>query len=155
MKSRYFTEETIHDKSLEMLYKSREKGKGFRIPFNPERSALIILDMQKYFLDEYSHAFIPSSKPIIPRIRKLAEAFFEINAPVILTRHLNTEDDAGLMKLWWKELITKDDKLSAIIPQLDFPDAIVIEKTQYDGFFRTRLDYLLREKEKMKILLKL
>lgn len=35
--------------------------------FNLERSALLILDMQRYSLDADSHAFVPSAESILPR----------------------------------------------------------------------------------------
>ena len=69
------------------------------IVFHPERAALLVLDMQDYFLREGSHAFIPSAPAILPNIEKLIESFYEANRPVIFTRHLNT--DAGMMSRWW------------------------------------------------------
>ena len=145
MKSRYFTDDTIREKSQEMLRKYRGTGENFRIPFKPEQSALLILDMQDYFLDEDSHAFIPSAQAIIPNIQSLAVAYNEINAPVFITRHLNTGDDAGLMSVWWKDVITANDERSLITMELDLPHATVIEKTQYDGFYKTPLEDMLRE----------
>ena len=146
MKSRYFTDDTIGEKSREMLRKFRGAGDNFRIPFKPEQSALLILDMQDYFLDEGSHAFIPSVQAIIPNIQSLAAAFNEINAPVFVTRHLNTDADAGLMSLWWKDVITANDERSLITSELHLPHAIVVEKTQYDSFYKTSLEDILREK---------
>lgn len=146
MKTSYFTSETIDNKSWEMLKKLREYGKKHTITFMPAHLALLILDMQKYFLDETSHAFIPSALAIIPGIKRLARIFSEMNLPVILTRHLNTDNDANLMAQWWKDMITEKDELSEIIPDLDFPGSIIIKKTQYDGFYRTSLENILREK---------
>ncbi len=153
MKSRYFTDETIREKSLEMLRKFRGAGENFRIPFKPEPSALLILDMQDYFLDEASHAFIPGAQAILPNIQSLAAAYNEINAPVFVTRHLNTDADAGLMSLWWKDVITANDKRSLITTELDLPYAIVVEKTQYDGFYKTPLEDMLRKKEVSQIVI--
>lgn len=146
MKSSYFTFETINNKSLEMLQKLEKCVGRHKIDFIPERSALLILDMQRFFLEERSHAYIPSALPIIPKIKSLANAFNEMDLPIILTRHLNTEEDAKLMARWWRDFITEKDDLSEIIPELNLPNSIVIRKTQYDGFYQTHLEDILREK---------
>ena len=146
MRSCYFTSENINNKSEEMLRKLEKRIKSHRINFIPEQSALLILDMQKYFLEKSSHAYIPSALSIIPKIKSLAHAFNEKNLPIILTRHLNSKEDAKLMALWWKDIITEKDDLSEIIPELNLPNSIVIKKTQYDGFYQTLLEDILREK---------
>lgn len=146
MKHCYFTSESIDDKSREMLRKLTPFKKMNRFDYVPEKSALLILDMQKVFLSEKSHAFIPSSLALVMRIRKLAEIFQEIRLPIILTRHVNSEENAGLMMQWWKNLIREEDEFSEIIPELNIPSAVLIQKTQYDGFYQTVLEKVLREK---------
>ena len=147
MRSSYFTSENINNKSEEMLRKLEKRIKSHRINFIPEQSALLILDMQRYFLDECSHAYIPSALSIIPKIKSLAKAYNKINTPIILTRHINSNKDAGLMSQWWDDIISEKDDLSGIISELHLPGAIVIKKTQYDGFYRTPLEDILREKD--------
>ena len=146
MRSSYFTCENISNKSEEMLRRLEKCIKSHKINFIPERTALLVLDMQKYFLDKCSHAYIPSALSIIPKIISLAHAFNEKNLPIILTRHLNSREDAKLMSLWWNDLITKKDDLSEIIPELNLPNSIVIKKTQYDAFYQTPLEDILRKK---------
>jgi isochorismate hydrolase len=75
----------------------------------------------------------------------LAKAFTESNLPVITTRHINSDENALMMARWWKEIIREENPLSEIITELDFPNALVIEKTQYDGFYQTSLEKRLRE----------
>ena len=116
-----------------------------KIDFKPEYCALLILDMQRYFLDESSHAHIPSALAIIPEVKSLMDAFLKNKLPVILTRHLNTKKDANLMDKWWQDLIIEENPLSEITPELKHPDAIVIKKTQYDAFYRTSLEDLLKK----------
>jgi len=129
-----------------MLRKLAAFKKANRFDYVPEKSALLILDMQKVFLSEKSHAFIPSSLAIVMRIRKLAEIFQGIRLPIILTQHVNSDENAGLMMQWWKNLIREDDEFSEIVPELNIPDAVLIRKTQYDGFYQTVLEKILREK---------
>ena len=124
----------------------KDLSRGHRFDFIPEESALIICDMQRYFLESQSHAYIPSAGAIIPRIKRLAASFVEKGLPVISTRHLNTKGDAKMMARWWKEVITEDNDLSEITHELDFPDSIIILKSQYDGFYETPLEGILKEK---------
>ena len=147
MKTCYFTSENIDSKSLQILRKLEKFRKRHKMSFAPEQSALLILDMQRYFLDERSHAHIPSALPIIPKIKMLADAFYKMNLPVILTRHINTKEDAQLLAQWWKDLITEKDEMSEIIPALNLPYSTIIKKTQYDGFYQTPLENILREKD--------
>jgi len=128
---------------LQKLSKYREQHK---IIFVPEHSALLIIDMQRYFLDERSHAYVPSSSPVIPRIKELSNTFLKANLPVFLTRHLNNHQNAKLMREWWKDLITEENVFSEIIPELSLPSTMVIKKTQYDAFYDTILEDLLKEK---------
>ncbi len=147
MKECYFTLETVHEKSQEMLQRSMKYRKRHEIDFEAEHSALLILDMQRYFLDRSSHAYIPSAQAVIPRLKNLINVFLKKKLPVILTRHLNTYEDANLMAKWWKELITEKNPLSEIILELRHPNALVINKTQYDAFYKTPLENLLKERE--------
>jgi len=69
-KESYFTPETIHTKAREVLASVSELRRRHEdIRFHPERAALLVLDMQDYFLDPASHAFIPSATAILPGIR--------------------------------------------------------------------------------------
>ena len=58
-KEPYFTLETIEEKSHQMLTAvSAVRRRHADIIFQPERAALLVLDLQKYFLAQDSHAFI-------------------------------------------------------------------------------------------------
>jgi isochorismate hydrolase len=146
MKTPYFTRETMHARASAFIKSLKTPEKSNEARLVPQESALLILDMQRFFLDEDSHAFIPSAVPIIPRIRRLADMYILKGLPVIMTRHVNSKADAGLMAEWWKDLIDANKEASDIIPELRSPDALVIQKSQYDAFYRTSLDASLRDK---------
>jgi nicotinamidase-related amidase len=110
---------------------------------NPDKCALLVLDLQSFFLDESSHAFVPSGPAILPGIQRLADVFEAKDRPVFYTRHLNTPCDAGLMSVWWRDLIREDTPASRIVPQFDRPGRIVLCKGQYDAFSGTDLERLL------------
>ncbi len=145
MKIEYFTPTTIAEKSKQLLdtlpTKRSLEGSGF----DPTQAALIVLDMQKYFLDPGSHAYVPSAAAILPGIQSLIQAFRKQNLPIILTRHLNTHENAGQMANWWADLIREQDPASQLIPELDQLQAIRIEKSQYDAFLDTNLNRHLNE----------
>lgn len=143
MKSTYFNKSNIVAKSSEFL---RSLGNDLRLhELNAHLPdcALLVLDMQDYFLDPESHAFVPSGPAIIPGINRLVNHFQQFDRPVIFTRHINTINDAYLMNSWWKELITNDNPLSRITPLIETESAQIIVKSQYDAFFNTELETLL------------
>lgn len=141
MKEAYFISENISIKSSEFLNKLKIRPK---FNLNPEKSTLIVMDMQEFFLNENSHAFIPSSKAIIPNIQNLINRYYEKNLPVIFTQHLNTNEDAGLMGEWWMDTLAADNPLGRIVNYIDIKDSIVIKKSQYDAFYNTNLEKLLK-----------
>jgi nicotinamidase-related amidase len=109
-------------------------------------SALIVADLQNYFLSPSSHAFVPSAPAILPNIKTLIRIFRENNRPVIFTRHTNNDEDAGSMKYWWNDLVNKESENAALYPGLSLPGDIILEKHQYDAFHGTILEDLLKQK---------
>ena len=105
----------------------------------PSTTALLVLDMQDYFLAPESHAFILSAPPILQLIQKLIDFFSYRGMPIIYTQHINTENDAGMMGNWWQDLILESSPLSQITDQLTLIDKDVIQKSQYDAFYQTNL----------------
>ncbi len=144
-KDLYFTPATIQAKAQEILASVETFRRGYdAVRFHPGRAALLVLDMQAYFLRDTSHAFIPSAAAIIPGIQKLIRAFHASERPVIFTRHTNTPADAGQMAVWWKDLLAPDAPNSGIISELDTMTGIVLAKHQYDAFYGTELEQMLR-----------
>ncbi|MDD3150480.1 MAG: isochorismatase family protein [Candidatus Gastranaerophilales bacterium] len=140
-KEKYFTSQNI-DKESDLIIK--KIGLITRIqPFEIDisKSALIILDMQKFFLSPSSHAQVPSANFIIKNIQHIVEYFNEKQRPVIFTKHINTNDNAGLMASFWKDTI----KIDEIIEDFNISNSILIEKSQYDAFYNTNLENLLVE----------
>lgn len=115
------------------------------LPYTPARSALLVLDLQNYFLDPSSHAFIPSAAAILPGVNALIQAYRERQLPVVFTRHANTPYDAGMMAAWWRDLISPDSPLSQLSPELQPGEDRVLLKTQYDAFHQTELEVILRQ----------
>ena len=140
MKTNYFTPENIVEMAQDMAHQLPGYQNKRKSTFTPEKSALLVLDMQSYFLEPSSHAFVPSAIAIVPGLNLLAQSYYAHNLPVIFTQHLNSMQDAGSMSRWWRDLITIDDPYSAIIPDLEFSSRSVLRKSQYDAFYQTDLE---------------
>ena len=127
---------------LDAIDPYRRPQRDSRLTFSPKNSALLVIDMQKYFLDESSHAYIPLGSAILENIKKLVSAFRAIDRPVIYTRHALLEDEpAGMMDRWWDDVIRVGDPLSEIDPELvPASDDDVIRKTRYNAFIGTSLE---------------
>ena len=139
-KETYFTPDTIHTTSLEILdnlKNYRRRHANFQLKL--DSTVLLVLDVQNYFFEEASHAFIPSSLAILPNIHKLVEQYTAHNLPVIFTRHLNSKHNAKLMASWWKDLIDPESISGHLVSGLDTSGGIVLEKSQYDAFYDTPL----------------
>ena len=110
------------------------------------RAALLVVDMQDYFVREGAHSFLPSAPAIVDPINELITASQIAGLPVVLTQHINSEGDACMMKNWWGDYISEQDSESSIAACIQSRDAAIFRKTQYDAFFLTGLDEYLRER---------
>jgi nicotinamidase-related amidase len=141
-KESYFTRETIAPTAAAMAAELPRHPRA--AAFCPARAALLVIDMQDYFLNPASHAFLPAAPAIVPQLNALIAAFRARQRPVLFTRHENTPRDAGQMASWWRELPAPDQPLAALHAGLALEDGPVMVKTQYDAFHRTGLAARLR-----------
>ena len=144
MKESYFTVEALDQQALELYQQVNDLSKKKAITFQPTQSALLVLDMQAYFLDPSSHAYIPSAEAILDGILQLIRQYYAHGMPIIFTQHINTVENAGMMSIWWKDLITSQNPLHRIIPEIDLSVGTLIQKRQYDAFHQTHLEEMLR-----------
>ena len=139
MKEKYFNKNNISGQAgyfMGAIKTVKKKSfKGIEI----DSLALLVLDMQQYFLEKKYSAFVPSAEAIIPNILSLQEFFLKKNNLVIQTKHVNTRDNAGMMNKWWGHLMTRDNPLINITPRLQDKRVMVLEKSQYDAFYNTDL----------------
>ncbi|NHK32054.1 MAG: isochorismatase family protein [Asgard group archaeon] len=149
-KTNYFTEENRLQKikhwktELASIYSNKKPFK-----FNPVKAALLIVDMQLYFTDKNSHAFIPSSEVIFKPILDLKEKFHQLELPVIITRYGLSDkiEEESIMIDWWNGSLKQSDPLVEIHPLIKDDWAITVEKSTYDCFYQTNLDELLQEQQ--------
>lgn len=142
----YVTEETIREKSQLWL----EKISGFNnhpMQINKDRSALLVVDMQKFFLDPLSPTFTCGGLAILPGVKKLINAFRGTGRPVIYTCHVHhpTGMDAGIMEWWWKGMCIEGSPESKVHDSISpLPGEKVIYKHRYSSFYNTDLETILR-----------
>lgn len=114
-------------------------------PLRCENSALIVVDMQRYFLDEASHAFLDNAPEVAENTRRLVDQYREKGLPIIFTRHaLRDDSEAGIMGTWWGDSLRDDDPMSEIVDGLKpLQGEVVIRKTRYSAFIGTDLESIL------------
>jgi len=143
MKERYFTTQSLEHQARELYQQVADLSQKKAFVYQPSQSALLVLDMQAYFLEASSHAFIPSARAILDGIVNLIKEYFNQGRPVIFTQQINTASNAGMMSIWWKDLLTSNNPLHRIIPEIDLSMGTLIQKSQYDAFYQTRLEEIL------------
>jgi len=82
------------------------------------------------------------------KINTLTE-YAEANSMLtVLTLHTNTKQNAAMMGKWWKRLIDSNDSYAKLYDKIRVPrNAHIINKSQYDCFYGTNLDELLRHND--------
>ncbi|MFO7889263.1 MAG: isochorismatase family protein [bacterium] len=142
----YVTSENIESKSLVWL----EKIRGYNqheMRLNTETSALLVIDMQRFFLDAASPTFTCGGIAILPTVKRLIDAFRRADRPVIFTRHVHHPGDldSGIMGWWWEGKCIEGSPESEIHPDLvPLPEEKVVFKHQYSAFYNTDLETVLR-----------
>ena len=150
MREIYLTKSNIDTVSGDILKEIElQTGKKRELNFKPDATALVVLDMQNYFLDKVSHAYIPSADAIHQNVNNLIQFAQAKGLPIIVTKHTNNETNARMMNKWWSRMIQPDSELSNISDKIHLPENyILIEKHQYDAFYETGLSGIL-EKERI------
>tara|TARA_B100002003_G_C14044555_1_gene503176 strand:+ start:112 stop:771 length:660 start_codon:yes stop_codon:yes gene_type:complete len=114
--------------------------------FDLLQSALVVVDMQHYFLDAGSHAFVPSSPAILPNVSKLIQLFRDAGRPVIFTYFAVEKHEQDPIGEWWGRTVYEGTTESRIVEEIaPEKDDLVIRKPSYSSFHGTELDSFLRE----------
>jgi len=112
-----------------------------------EKAALLVVDMQRYFLDPASPTFTCGGLAILPMLKRLIGAFREASRPVIYTRHVHHPNrlDAGIMEWWWQGMCLEGSPESEVQSDIaPMSNEKVILKHRYSAFYNTDLETVLR-----------
>ncbi len=118
-----------------------------RMALEGSRTALLVVDMQNFFLDPASPTFTCGGIAILPTVKRLIDAFRGAGRPVIYTRHVHHPSglDAGIMGWWWEGMCREGSPESAIHPSIaPLPGEKVVDKHRYSAFYNTDLETVLR-----------
>ncbi|MFH1222972.1 MAG: isochorismatase family cysteine hydrolase [Pseudomonadota bacterium] len=142
----YITSDNLGIKTQEWL-KKIEPFNQHRMKFNKDRSALLVVDMQKFFLKPESPTFTASGLVVLPNIKRLIKTFRDAGRPVIYTCHVHHPDnlDSGIMGWWWEGMCIEGSPESKIHDDIaPLPSEKVIFKHRYSAFYNTDLETILR-----------
>src|ERR1700730_5698047 len=132
------------------------------LKLEPGRSALVVVDMQRAFLDRGEAMEVPAARDIVSQIRALLDIFRSKRLPVVFTEFTYSEQMPILVGLLHPEhrraapgaprgfgLPSSSCLLGEanvhVVPELaPEPDELVVAKHYYDGFNGTNLDSALR-----------
>ena len=142
----YVTADSLAERTKLWLEKI-ESVNIHRMTMNVSRSALLVVDMQNFFLDPESPTYTCGGPAVMPNIKRLIAAFRHIGRPVIYTCHVHGADglDAGIMKWWWQGMCIEGTPESMVHNEIaPRPGEKIIYKHRYSAFYNTDLETILR-----------
>ena len=140
----------------------REDAFRRALPLEPGRTALLVVDMQRAFVEPGQAREVPPAREVVPRIQELLAIFREKGLPVVFTEFTYSPAAPLLVGELHPEhrpaatgaatgfgrpsssCLEGEDNV-AVIPELaPHADELVVRKHYYDGFNGTVLDGALR-----------
>jgi nicotinamidase-related amidase len=127
-----------------------------KLRIDPVSSALLVIDMQKAFLERNSPLALPGASKIVPRIQKLISQFRKSGMPIFFTRVYHDDMYKGVYPQLFpdhfdskgKPLLRRNFPNFQIIDELKpEPKDIIIDKSRYSAFYGTKLESILRRKQ--------
>lgn len=142
----YVTYETLAVKTKHWLDKVSDFNQH-KMQLDKDKAALLVIDMQKFFLDPASPTYTCGGPAILPRLKELIDKFRENGRPVIYSCHVHHPDglDAGIMSWWWKGMCKEGSPESKVHDSIaPLPGEKIIYKHRYSSFYNTDLETVLR-----------
>ncbi len=117
---------------------------------DPLRSALIVVDMQRYFMAEGQDMANPCARAIVPNINRIVQAMRQIGVPIYWIRHTNTRSGPSSLPQWKLDMPLIAQSFATLMPgreeheidpSLDRdPSEPVIDKYRYSCFIEHSSD---------------
>ena len=154
MKLGNITEEEI----LKFAQHQYEQGNA-HFTLNPQKSALLVIDMQDEFIKpHWTHFWIPQATKIVPKINKIIHACRNHKIPIIFTVYSQTHRYLDRPQTLWNmpsRSPTKEIDQSTLFQigniwheLLQENDDIIIHKSSYGAFYDTPLETILKNLKK-------
>jgi nicotinamidase-related amidase len=119
--------------------------------FDKDRAALLVIDMQKDFVDEGAIMEVAMARHRVPVMRQIIERCRAAGVPVIYTRHvLSDRFNVSPLEVAYQPRLKATGMREGsagveIVPELaPLPHEIVLSKHRYDAFHNTQLETILR-----------
>lgn len=109
------------------------------------REALVVIDMLNDFVLEGAPLEVPETRRVIPVIKKEIENARNTGSPVIYVCDAHAKDDREFTKFGWPAHAVDGTKGAEVVGELK-PEQndIVLKKTTYSSFYKTKLDEVLK-----------
>ena len=123
--------------------------------FEPERAALLIHDMQEYFLNFWGENS-DMMQQVVANIAKLRAYCKEHNIPVYYTAQPKdqSDEDRALLNDMWGPGLTRSPEQQRIVAELTPDEAdTVLVKWRYSAFHRSPLEQMLKETGRNQLLI--
>ncbi|MHC4084764.1 MAG: cysteine hydrolase family protein [Planctomycetota bacterium] len=155
--------------TMEQILKARQERIDALHEIQRDRTALLVIDMQRGFLEPGAALEVPPGRELISCIKQLIECCRDISVPVIFTefvyssalpclrgdpfgpQHLPSEPDKPTGFGYQSSNCLLDQKgvnSPDTIPELaPAKDELVVRAHAYDKFYDTNLDYALRSRD--------
>ncbi len=116
-----------------------------RVEVSPERTALIVVDMQNDFVDPRGSLCVGTARATVPAIARLCTVARAHGLTVVYTQDWHRPDDPEFA-LWGAHAVAGTWG-AEIVPDLaPRPEDLVVRKLRYDAFYGTSLDHELRQR---------
>lgn len=144
-KELYVSRENLRDKARGWIASSYALENRHKIEIPEGKQALLVVDMQRFFLEQDSRAFVPAGAEIIDALNKLVKSARKKSVAIFASKHGHLAGDNFPFDHIWRSLLLKDDpKAEIALDQLKKGDVEIIEKSTYSAFQDTELDGLLK-----------
>ena len=128
-------------------------GMGAPLHIDPRRSAVVVVDMQRYFVDTPPFTAMQELREPIARVLTAARAA-GITVVHLITELSPGSDDAGRPGSRTRQMmngigdgLVRGSRGAEIVAELSpAPADIVVVKTRFSGFWASRLDQVLKER---------
>jgi nicotinamidase-related amidase len=115
-------------------------------PFGPERTAVVVVDMQNGFCHPNGSLHAPGSETVIDDVDALVADARDAGAQIVYTRDVHPPEQFDGAHYYdeferWGEHVVEGSWEAEIVEELDVrPEDHVVEKHTYDAFYETELD---------------